>query len=114
MKIIINQNKEIRTVGYDSVIGINPLETEYYLAKSLNPKIPVYCVINNKFYLLMHKIGENENYLIYKPFDLVNIKYEEGYKKIKIIFNKIKSNEKELFFSALEDKTLLSILGKEV
>lgn len=114
MKIIINQNKELRIVGYDELSGFNPLETEYYIAKTLNPKKPVHCIIDNRFHLLMYKNGENDNYLIYKPFDLVNIKYQEGNKKIKVSFNNEESKEIELFCSTIDDYSLLKYLGKEV
>jgi len=114
MKIIINQNKELRFVGYDESVGCNPLEVECYISKSLNPQRPIHFVIDNRFHLLMYQNEENDNYKIYKPFDLMNIKYNEGYKKIKITFNNEESEEKELYFFAFEDKSLLKYVGKEV
>ena len=114
MKIIINQNKELRIVGYDELSGFNPLETEYYIAKTLNPKKPVHCIIDNRFHLLMYKNGENDNYLINKPFDLVDIKYNEGNKKIKVSFSGEESKDIDLFCSALDNHSLLKFLGKEV
>lgn len=114
MKIIINQNKELRVVGYDELSGFNPLEAEYYIAKVLNPIRPIHCIIDNRFHLLMFKSDENDNYLIYKPFDLVNIQYQEGNKKIKVSFNNEESKEIELFCSAIDNHSLLKFLGKEV
>lgn len=114
MKIIVNQNKELRAVGYDESIGCNPLETIFYVSKDLKPEKPVHCVIDNRFHLLMYKFEENENYLIYKPFDLVNIQYPEGDKKIKLIFNNMDTKELKLFFPTCEDKSLLKFLGREV
>lgn len=114
MKIIVNQNKELRVVGYDSLIGCKPLEVEYYIAKTLNPSKPVHCVIDNRFHLLMYKHDENENYLIYKPFDLVNINYAEGDKKCKITFNNEETKDIELFYPAFENTSLLDYLRKGV
>jgi hypothetical protein len=114
MKIIVNQEKELRTVGYDETIGCNPLKTEFYIAKDLNCKKPVHCVIEDRFHLLMYKIGENDNYLIYQPFDLVNIKYNEGVKTLKITFNEKESQKLDLFFMALDENSLAKFLEKEV
>ena len=114
MKIIINQDKELRAVGYNELSGFNPLETEFYIAKVLNPIRPIHCIIDNRFHLLMFKSDENDNYLIYKPFDLVNIKYQEGNKKIKVSFNNEESKEIELFCSTMDNHSLLKFLGKEV
>ena len=114
MKIIVNQNKEIRFVGYDENVGCNPLDIECYISKSLNPRRPVHFVIDNRFHLLMYQDGTNDNYVIYKPFDLINIKYNEGSKKIKITFNNEESEEKELYFFAFENTSLLKFVGKEV
>ena len=104
----------MRFVGYDIQNECNPLEIEYYIAKTLKPEKPVHCVIDDRYHLLMHQCGENENYLIYKPFDLVNIEYKEGNKKIKITFNNGQSKEKEIYLSTLNDKSLLHFLKKEV
>ena len=114
MKIIVNQNRELRAVGYDETSGFNPLETDFYIAKKLNPTRPVHCIIDNRFHLLMFKNSENDNYLIYKPFDLVNIKYDEGNKKIKVSFNEEETKEIELFCSVADNHSLLSFLRKEV
>lgn len=114
MKIIINQNKDMRFVGYDIQNECNPLEIEYYIAKTLKPEKPVHCVIDDRYHLLMYQCGENENYLIYKPFDLVNIEYKEGNKKIKVTFNNEQSKEKEIYLVAFKDKSLSTILGKGV
>ncbi len=114
MKIIINQNKELRAVGYDEFVGINPLETEYYIAKALQPRKPIHCVIDNRFHLLMYQCGENDNYFIYKPFDLVNIKYREGNKQLKLTFNDEESKSIELYFIALDNNSLLKYAERGV
>lgn len=114
MKIIVNQNKELRAVGYDELSGFNPLDTEFYISKKLKPERPFHCIIDNRFHLLMYQYNENDNYLICKPFDLVNIKYNEGNKKIKVSFNKEESKDIDLFCSALDNHSLLKFLGKEV
>lgn len=110
MKIIVNQDKGLRLVGYDEKTGFNPLTAEIYISKNLKPDVPVYCVIDNHFKLLLHKLGENDNYSIYKPFDLVNIKYDSSNKKVFISFDERKTEEVILYLPALEDTSLLEYL----
>lgn len=106
MKIIINQDKELRAVGYEEKIGCNPLETEFYIAKILKPQKPIHCIIDNRFHLLMYQYDKNENYLIYKPFNILNLKYDEGIKSLRLSFDNEETSVIELKFLSLNINSL--------
>lgn len=110
MKIIVNQNKELRAVGYDESVGCNLLETDFYIAKSLNPHKPLHCVIDDRYHLLLQENGENENYIIYKIFDLINISLNEGIKILKFSFNNIETESIQLLFPSFKRDTLSNFL----
>lgn len=114
MKIIVNQNKELRAVGYDEIQGCNPLEIDFYISKSLNPTKPIHCIINNRYHLLMSKKEENDNYCIYTVLKLIDIEYEEGYKNIFISFNNIETKSLNLFFKSLSHKALSNLLERRI
>lgn len=113
MKIIINQNKELRLVGYDENKGCNILDIKVYISKMLQPKKPVHLILDNHLHLLMQQDEENENYIIYKVFDLINLTLKEGIKNLKIMFNEKETKSIDLFFSNFQRNSLNKFLKKE-
>lgn len=118
MKIIINQDRELRFVGYNEKEGCNLLDISVYIAKSLAPNPPVYCVVVDKndikYRLLLSACFESGNYIVYKVLDLINLSFEAGEKDIYFVINHEQTEiEPSLYFSSFERHSLDDFL-KEV